>query len=292
MKRYPYNPTIRTDDVVSKEVLTSGYLLSMRTEHTRQTYGRVLSLLVNYLPDNLRDCRSEHLEQYIMSLKFANSTKNLHIAVIKAAFRWVSDNYYLPDPARRIKRFIALPPKRRLLTPQEFRVLCMKCSPKILPVIIFLANTGLRVTEFCSLRPENIGQHFITIVGKGVKQRKIPINSTLRVLLDSQHFINLLKNIPKNKKTVWRLCQAAAASAGIPAFHPHSLRHFFSDSLHKAKIPTSDIAKLLGHSNSAVTEAIYIHWTDEDLIGLTDCLDKKEGLPVCDTQIDCDRQAF
>lgn len=254
--------------MVSRDVLTSGYLCCLRCEHTRQVYGRVLTLLVDYIPENLADCRSEHFEQYLMTLKLSNSTKNLHIAVIKSAFRWISENYNIPDYSRRIRRFPALPPKQRIISPEEFRLLCEKCPKNILDTLIFLAFTGLRVSEFCSITSENIGQDFLTVVGKGGKERRIPLNKTLKSLLN-EHIIKF----SKSRCTIWLLCQKAASLAGIPHFSPHSLRHYFATQLHKSKISTTDIAKVLGHKNSTVTETVYFHWGDEDLRGLTDCLD-------------------
>jgi integrase/recombinase XerC len=61
-------------------------------------------------------------------------------------------------------------------------------------VVIMLYTLGLRVSELASLKIENISKEWIRVIGKGNKQRDIPLISTTREYLDEY-----LRTKPINK---------------------------------------------------------------------------------------------
>ncbi len=52
-------------------------------------------------------------------------------------------------------------------------------------------------------------------------------------------------------------------AAGLPHAHSHMLRHTYITDMLSRGIPIEEVAKLAGHKNSAITAAVYAHWTKE-----------------------------
>jgi integrase len=54
---------------------------------------------------------------------------------------------------------------------------------------------------------------------------------------------------------------AAARRAGLPHVSPHMLRHSAAVHMAEAGIPMSEIAQMLGHANSRITESTYARYS-------------------------------
>lgn len=66
--------------------------------------------------------------------------------------------------------------------------------------------------------------------------------------------------------------KAICKRAGLPAFGVHVLRHTFGTNLSNSGVPDREIADLLGHAYTTVTQK-YIHKNTKDLHLAVDCLD-------------------
>lgn len=239
--------------------------LTLKSSRTQQEYGKILFAFSGECPNKISHIRPEHIERYLSGLNLSNKTKNLHLAAIRAFFNWVEVNYDISSPARKVG-FLSCPPaEQRIVSHSEYHRLIKYNTGQIRDCIIFLANTGLRAAEFVNLSPESFSNDFVTVIGKGKKKRSIPLNPAVKEILPT------LK-LPKNKVALWRLCQKAAHNANVKPFGSHALRHYFATQLYNNGIELSKISRLLGHSSTVVTEKIYIHFSDNDLIGVTDVL--------------------
>ena len=141
-------------------------------------------------------------------------------------------------------------------------------------IVELLFATGIRVSELWFLTIGNISIEFtsITILGKGNKERRIPITNpnTRKALLDYYReckttiascdffFINRLGN-RISEQSVRFLVKRVAKAAGITReITPHVFRHTFATLLLEANIDIRYIQELLGHSSIAITQ-IYTH---------------------------------
>ncbi len=240
------------------------------SELTQNAYRYIFDRAVGSLPERLMSVRSEHIENYLLSLKgYNNNTINTHLSVIKSFFKWVSLEFNVKDPARNVKFLPKLPPKQRVLSDEEYNKLSVKCADDKYWPLFLIGNTGLRVGELVALKPSDYDGRFITVkCGKRNKRRRIPVNKTVQQLL-SLHPINF----SKNTRAIWLLCRSAGREAGVEPFGPHALRHWFATTLYKKGVPIGTISKLLGHSSIMITMGIYIHLVEDDFIGVTDVLD-------------------
>lgn len=230
-----------------------------------------------FMPDNLHRLSREHIEQYLLAIPHSNRTKNAHLTCIKSFLRWCSEIYDIPNVAARIKMLPENPPRQRVISETEIQKVLEICTEKEADVIKFLANTGLRASEFTSLSWGNISpdRQMLTIIGKGRKQRCVPLNDTCRAILakyPKTTHLNLTKSY-SSRNQLYSLCKRLAGRAGIPVFGPHALRHHFVTQMLKT-VPLHLVSKIIGHADSRTTEKIYWHLkAEQDLKGKTDVLD-------------------
>lgn len=140
-----------------------------------------------------------------------------------------------------------------------------------------LYATGLRVSELVSLRPAdlNLEVGFLTCIGKGDKQRIVPVGEqaigSLRTylvdgrpaLLKGQASIWLFpgarKGAPMTRVGFWKLLGRYAVQAGVRStVSPHVLRHSFATHLLDRGADLRAIQMMLGHAALSTTQ-IYTH---------------------------------
>ena len=160
--------------------------------------------------------------------------------------------------------------KREPLTPDEANRLANACeeySEKL--VVWILLDTGLRLTEFETLKKSNIDWqgHRIIVFGKGgpygkkTKRRVVPMTPRVQPLLEG-HF-SLHDSIGINKRTIQRLVKKVANKAHISKdVTPHVLRHTFSVTAVQKGLSLPSLMKILGHDHLSTTQ-IYLNLSPE-----------------------------
>lgn len=150
-------------------------------------------------------------------------------------------------------------------------------------IIEMLYGCGLRVTELTELRISNIyvATEFIKVVGKGNKERIVPIGSValkllgiyineIRVHLDikkgHEDFIFLNRSGSRlSRISVFNLIKSLAIQTGIHKnISPHTLRHSFATHLIEGGADLRAVQEMLGHASITTTE-IYTHLDREYL---------------------------
>jgi integrase len=150
------------------------------TARTQSEYTIALEEFAASLPPFVRavaDIKAADIEDYLQArLALGNKarTANIRLTAIKSFFRWASEHYELENPAASIPLLAEDPPVQRFLSPAEYAVLLNHTAGHIRRRIEFLANTGLRATEFCSLRWSQVSpdRRSISIIGK---RQRLPI---------------------------------------------------------------------------------------------------------------------
>ena len=264
---------------------TNGWLSYNRRykPRTQIHYKMVIERFIAFAPVYAADLKAEHIEHYIEHVlkKYINRTANAHLTALKSFCRWLAEHYDVSNPCLKIKMLDEDPPQVRVLDDQEYQKVLAVCKSKERDVILFLAHTGLRSSEFQQLTWSNISYDrlFIKLIGKGRRQRLIPLNKTCQKILNNvtrkpnSTTMDFIKSY-KSRDSLYRLCKKLARHAGIPRFGPHALRHYFSTILYKKGVPVQFISACLGHADTRTTEKIYVHlWPPKDLLGVTDILD-------------------
>lgn len=139
-------------------------------------------------------------------------------------------------------------------------------------ILELLFATGMRISELCSLKSDQIdlNDYVIRIYGKGNKERLIQIcNENVRSLIDKYitvmcnndipyFFVNRLHN-RLSEQSVRYMIDDYAKNAGIKQhITPHMFRHSFATLLLEEDVDIRYIQQMLGHSSITTTQ-IYTH---------------------------------
>ncbi len=236
--------------------------------------------------------------------RYAATTINRRLAAISGLFSYAglrSSEVKNPVPRGRDARWTAsgersgmLAHTRRRRTPRS--ALRLR-EPKKLPTALSLTEAatlvdslrtwrdraiaglmlwcGLRSMEVLGLdvKDVDIGGRWVTVTGKGDKQRRVPLDpdvaSVIDVYLlaerpesDSDRLFLVAKGphrgqglSPAGLRTIFRYHRDLS---GVPGAHPHALRHTFGTVLAQAGVDLSVMQALLGHAHVDTT-ARYVH---------------------------------
>jgi len=238
--------------------------------NTQDAYKRtILNFTIQLSNKSINKITSVNIQQYLTKFLWNHkkSSANSHLTAIKSYCRFLAETYGIPNVSQSIHNLKADMPYQPFINREQYDKILASATQKESDIIKMLANTGMRCSELCGLRPENISPNLssIRIQGKGGKIRTIPCNQTVREILS--------RNIkfPKNRKSIYNICTKAGRKVGqnLP---PHVLRRFFATSMVSKGVSLLIVSKLLGHSSIQTTE-IYLKLDSSFLQGSTDCLD-------------------
>ncbi|MGK9452733.1 tyrosine-type recombinase/integrase [Acidithiobacillus caldus] len=140
-----------------------------------------------------------------------------------------------------------------------------------------LLFTGLRVSEALSLSLAQVRLEadppVVRVIGKGNKEREVPISPTLQVVLEGylerrRRFVRIgnwlfstAVGAPLTRTWAYTTVSEAIRGAGIqkPAYGPHVLRHTFATRQLRAGIAPAIVKAWLGHEDLAITFRVYEH---------------------------------
>jgi integrase/recombinase XerC len=134
------------------------------------------------------------------------------------------------------------------------------CNRKERLIIILLYGLGLRISELASLQLINLSTAWIRVIGKGDKERQIPllpeIDSEIKAYIEyanPQRFLLEKNGEMMQTHQIRYIFSKIFKKSGIKAT-PHQLRHSFATHLlhHGARI--SDVSELMGHSSMVSTQ--------------------------------------
>jgi integrase/recombinase XerC len=182
-----------------------------------------------------------------------------------------------PKIGKRLPVFVEEKNIHTLLTHVEFTD-DWKGKTEKLVIELFYA-TGMRLSELIHLKESQIDNAYqqIKVLGKGNKERIIPISSTLITALQlyisqkstEQKIEPLLfvtdKGKPLQPRTVYGFVkQYLSLVTTVQKKSPHILRHSFATHLMNNGADLNAVKELLGHSSLAATQ-VYTHNTIEKL---------------------------
>lgn len=148
------------------------------------------------------------------------------------------------------------------------------CCIRDIAVIELLFATGMRISELCALKPENIDfeNKTILIYGKGSKERILQIGNpdvleALNLYRETfqeeikncgYFFVNRLQNRLSDQSVRYMINHYVNLAEINQHITPHMFRHSFATLLLEQNVDIRYIQKILGHSSINTTE-IYTH---------------------------------
>jgi integrase len=159
-------------------------------------------------------------------------------------------------------------PRETALTWEQITLLTGQLSPARRAAVAFVLGCGARRREVFAARPGDIDLKAWRVLIRGTKTaaalRTIPIPKPMQpfVAFAAEH-------LPFPEWTnARRDLEIACAAAGIPRVTWNDLRRTFASLLVQAGVAPHIVAKLLGHTTTAMVDRVYGRQTAESLAGL------------------------
>jgi integrase/recombinase XerD len=224
--------------------------------------------------------------------RLSASTLYVQIAALKAFYKFcegekllplnLAENLSLPRRWQRLPKSLSDQEIEQLLTPAPQETTRTLCDRAILELAY---ASGLRLSELCTIRLEqlHLDSGFVTVIGKGSKERVVPLGSKAAAALRRYLEVGRPKLVrPRStgavfltsrgtafaRRTMWSRIKACVRRAGIPRnVTPHMLRHSFATHLLEHGADLRVIQELLGHASIGTTE-IYTHVAPSRLVDI------------------------
>lgn len=278
-----------------------------QAQHTQRTYAGLLNQFIAWAGANgissWHQVELKHLTAFLQHEReraLANEPKGstrrlssesvyLEIAALRAFYRYaeeekllprnVAENLSLPRRWKRLPKSLSNEEIGKLLTPEQPATPQSLCDDAILELAY---ASGLRRSELCSLRLEQLHLEagFINVIGKGNKERVVPVGTKAIEALNRYLTVGRPKLVkprspanvfltargtPFASITMWAHIKARVKRAGVGRnITPHMLRHSFATHLLEHGADLRVIQELLGHANISTTE-VYTHVTGDRL---------------------------
>ena len=145
-------------------------------------------------------------------------------------------------------------------------------------ILSTLAFTGMRLSEIVGINLSDVDliNRAVRVLGKGDKERIIPLNDVVTRAINDYLNVRLLSDSPAlflsrsgrrlTGRAVEYIVRKYALQSGVfkEGISPHKLRHTFATLLHANEVDLIEIKSLMGHANIASTQ-IYTHTSNSRL---------------------------
>jgi len=262
------------------------------SKNTLESYQRDLVSFESFLKKtydlSVLEARRTHLLSYLSHLQLsgrANSTISRNLASLRSFYHYLLQSEIVQiDPTVHVDTPKIEKRLPKVLTVHEVERLLAAPIPnnpagmRDKAMLELLYATGIRVTELMSITlPDlNLSAGFLKCVGKGSKERIIPIGQVAQQALQEylQHARDkLLRNTPTqalflnhlgermSRQGFWKILKKYSREAGVMKdITPHTLRHSFATHLLERGADLRSVQEMLGHSDISTTQ-IYTHVT-------------------------------
>lgn len=224
------------------------------------------SLITTPILESFKNYRKEKIDP--KRSKSGHRTINIELMSLSAMVNWAIEQGYCSDPLPKVKKLPYKRPLPTVLTRDETRAFIEGANTFYRAFFLCLYHAGMRLKEVTKLKwsDVNMNGEYITTLGKGNKQRIIPMSATLLealTTLKKEQGDNPLvfpsSVTGKPLTDIRRAIKYAKNKAKLKVhINPHKLRHSFATHLLEAGKDLRAIQALLGHADISTTQ-IYTH---------------------------------
>ncbi|QGT98990.1 Site-specific tyrosine recombinase XerD [Candidatus Syntrophocurvum alkaliphilum] len=262
--------------------------------NTQQSYQRDLEKFINYLKNKygkyllFQDVNSNHVMEFLtyqLNEGVAHTTIARNLSTIKTFYKFLLlENYITENPVidlnapkiqRKLPQILSIEDVDKLLNqPNVMKPLGLRDKA----MLELMYGTGVRVSELLSIKIDDINMTagFLRCLGKGKKERIVPVNSTsiewinrylsrsrstlVKSHLERTLFVNA-NGRPLSRQGFFKILNNYALKSEINInITPHTLRHSFATHLLENGADLRVVQEMLGHADISTTQ-IYTHLT-------------------------------
>lgn len=213
--------------------------------------------------------------------KLSQQTVIGHQTALSAFWRWCAREYQIDNPMEGVKRMKRRERIPRAIESADFVALFDACrddesGDRDRALLAFLADTGSRVGELCSVRQDKLFERQAVVTGKTGSRIVVFSHYTRSLLtlwlskrtLDRSPFVftSLTTGEALGTSGVDQTLRRLKKAAGVKGrVNPHSFRHAFAREYLRAGGDAIRLARLLGHESADTTAAYYAIFTADEL---------------------------
>ncbi|MBP9841802.1 MAG: tyrosine recombinase [Simkaniaceae bacterium] len=251
------------------------------SQHTIEAYHRDLVQLASFAKREFKELQEADIVSFLRSIQHKASASICRTLIaIKVFYRFLKREGICQDITALIEgpRLSQLLPE--VMGESEVEAL-LKAPPRDsaigardAAILMLLYASGIRVSELCALNINDVGEGWVRVMGKGRKERVVPI---AEVALESVDFylsryrkegdpLFVSKSGQRiDRLAVWRRIKFYGKVAGITkTISPHTLRHSFATHLLDHGADLRLIQDMLGHADIKTTDR-YTHLSNRHM---------------------------
>lgn len=265
------------------------YMLRERglSKNTVTAYTSDLNAYMGYAQQHSRPIDSLETARYWLSDQLTSgisrSSMARRTACLRSFSRWYASSRKVPDfaarlhsptPDQTLPRILSEENVRKLLdTAREQAASGEPAAIRDWAIFEMLYATAMRISELISLNVQDVGSRVISVIGKGNKERRIPVGEVALTALD--RYLTQARPRLTTPKTTGALFLGKhgkridsrvvrdsllrlTAAAGVRSISPHDLRHCAATHMLDHGADLRMVQEFLGHTSLATTQR-YTH---------------------------------
>lgn len=281
----------------AKQIQTKfeAYLLTEKrvSNNTFFSYQTDLNQFIGFLERNtivLEKSTSDELKQfihYLYGLKLSARSIARKISTLKTFFAYVSQHFniknnakelHIPKIEKRLPTYLTQDEVSAVLNYSKKDRSALGIRNSIMLYLLY--SSGMRVSELINIKISDIhfDTRFISIEGKGGRQRMIPlpevimnllhdylqkhVQDTVSIKIDPVYLFAVVygkKIKPISRQSCWGILKTICQQAGIKrTISPHQMRHSFATHMLEKGVDLRSLQVLLGHEEITTVE-VYTH---------------------------------
>lgn len=253
------------------------------SSNTEEAYRNDIMLFIDFLETenvDIFEINRAHINRYIRKLRqdgYATSSVTRKIASLRGWFKWMTVNEIIrSNPTSELEQPKLARYLPKVLTIDDLsQIFAGELSHLEKAIVELLYAAGLRVSELSNLTLQNINleQDYVRCIGKGSKERLIPIGKkakeALKSYLEERNYIVFKHNLntnrlflkengqPITRQKVYEIIKKLGQRID-KTISPHTLRHSFATHMLENGADLRVVQELLGHSDVSTTQ-LYTH---------------------------------
>ena len=267
------------------------------TKNSLMVYNRIYEYFYQYLADSvdnqqislINDINNAILVDYINKLNLANTSKQLHITVIKQFLWFIADNDIQKHGILKNKvtgvtiKKIDKPVDASSETEQQKRKTLIQeldntnglKNNRLALILKLLLFHGVRISELCNLTWDDVSIEYddaygeiykFNYMGKGQKVRDLDFPvlfvqsniDIIRAKIPSKYVVPSLSGKVSTRENIYTTVKIHLNNIGITDVYLHKFRHTFGQNQVNKGVNITTITELMGHSNPNVTFKFYL----------------------------------